>query len=253
MSMVLEDLPPGVLLDILVRAGAWKEEGKEPSVGEMPIGVTGEPGELLMPMPTHSVLSVCRTWRESLMDSPAHMASLLVGAHSGSREAALVAACTMGHEGTARHLLELSADAPRANCMDGMTLVTASRHGHESIVLLLLDCPRDAPRPDCQNCDALTLCRHTSIRRLLQEQLLAMLSPQQQAHVLQLPVQQRPVAIVQRVQLTRHTEEMQQCLATFPHQAAQYQRELDKISAEGQQQEARVQQIEAWLQQQQQE
>ncbi|KAG1660019.1 hypothetical protein FOA52_005599 [Chlamydomonas sp. UWO 241] len=160
----MEDLPTGVLLDILVRTGAWKGAGKE-------------------------CLSVCRTWREALMGSPADMASLLVGAHGGSKEAALVAACTMGHEGATRHLLELAADPLRANCLDGKALVAASQHGRESIVRLLLDYPRDAPRPDCRNCDALALCQHTAIRQLLQERLFAMLSPEEQERVMQVPVQ----------------------------------------------------------------
>ncbi|KAG1671087.1 hypothetical protein FOA52_000759 [Chlamydomonas sp. UWO 241] len=239
--MVLEDLPPGVLLDVLVRAGAWKEEGKEPSFGVT--GKTGEPGELPAPTPTHSLLSVCQTWRESLMDSPAHMASLLVGAHGGSREAALVAACTMGHEGAVQHLLELSVDAPRANCMDGMALVTASQHGREAIVRLLLDCPRDAPRPDCRNCDVLTLCEHMSIRRLFQERLLAMLLPLEQEVVMQLPVQQRREAIVRRVQRTRHREQLQQHLAML--QAAQQQGWLGATAAQVEWMEARLQQMAA--------
>ncbi|KAG1671088.1 hypothetical protein FOA52_000760 [Chlamydomonas sp. UWO 241] len=242
--MVLEDLPPGVLLDVLVHAGAWKKEGKEPSFGV--IGDKGEPGGLPMPMPTRSALSVCRTWRESLMDSPAHMASLFVGAHGGSREAALVAACTMGHEGAVHHLLELSVDSPRANCMDGMALVTASQHGRESIVRLLLDCPRDAPRPDCRNCDALTLCEHTSVRRVLQERLFEMLLPLEQEVVMQLPVQQRREAIVRRVQRTRHREQMQQHLAML--QAAQQQGWLGAMVAQVEWVEARLLQTTARFQ-----
>jgi hypothetical protein len=175
----MEDLPPGLLLDILVRTGAWKEERKEPSFGE--IDDSGEWEEV--PMPTNSALSVCRTWHGALMDSPAHLADWLVGAHGGSREAALVAACAMGREAAARHLLELSVDAPRANCMEGKALVAAAQYGRESIVRLLLDHPSDAPTADCCNCAALTLTHHEPIRRLLQDKLLAMLSPLDQDHV----------------------------------------------------------------------
>jgi hypothetical protein len=108
-----------------------------------------------------------------------------------------------GEEAAARHLLELPEGSPRANCMGGKALVRAAQHGFESIIRLLLD-SRDAPTADCCNCDALTLCRHESIRRLLQEQLLAMLSPQDQEKVMQLPVQQRSQEIVLRVQRKRY-------------------------------------------------
>jgi hypothetical protein len=201
----MEDLPPGLLLDILVRTGAWKEERKgDPVLGE--INDSGEWEEV--PMPTNSALSVCRTWHGALVDSPAHLVDWLVGAHGGSREAALVAVCAMGREAAARHLLALSVDAPRANCMDGKALVAAAQYGRESIVRLLLDHPSDAPTADC--CAALTLTHHEPIRRLLQDKLLAMLSPQEHEQVMQLPVQQRPEEIVLLVQRRRVVEQMMQ-------------------------------------------
>jgi hypothetical protein len=96
--------------------------------------------------------------------------------------------------------------------MDGKALVRAAQHGFESIVRLLLACSRDAPTADCCNCDALTLCRHESTRRLLQEKLLAMLPHQEQRLVMQLPVLQRPEEIVRRVKRKRSQEQLQEAL-----------------------------------------
>ncbi|KAG1660018.1 hypothetical protein FOA52_005598 [Chlamydomonas sp. UWO 241] len=190
----MEDLPTGVLLDVLVQAGAWPEEGA------CQLGQGSARGQ----DDVYSALSVCRTWRDALKGSSSHMVGLLVAVHDGSRETALLRACATGHEGAARHLLEL-ADGPRANCMDGKALEQAAQAGHISIVRLLLDYPRDAPRADSNNCEALLLTRHEPIKRLLQERLLAMLPPQTQGLVTQLPVQQR---LEVTVKLVRHRRKM---------------------------------------------
>ncbi|KAG1666812.1 hypothetical protein FOA52_011653 [Chlamydomonas sp. UWO 241] len=156
------DLPPPLLLDVLVRAGAW------PEVEGQPLGWRNR-NYAFMEMRVHSTLSVCRAWRAMLRGSPFHMAELLSGAHGGSTEEALVGACAMGHEPAARHILELPRP-PRADCMGGAALISASRNGYEGVVRLLLEFPRHAPHADAYNGAALVLSAwsgHESIVRLL--------------------------------------------------------------------------------------
>lgn len=73
----MEDLPTEMLLDMVVRAGAWRMEG------------VVDQGRV------YSAMSVCKKWWHVLKESPAHMAALLAGA-CGSTEAALTRAVEGG-------------------------------------------------------------------------------------------------------------------------------------------------------------
>jgi hypothetical protein len=71
--MLLEDLPPGVLLDILVSAGAWPEVEGQP-MGRWERQMVDE---AMADMDVFSPLSVCRGWRGMLLGSPPHLVQLL--------------------------------------------------------------------------------------------------------------------------------------------------------------------------------
>ncbi|KAG1663151.1 hypothetical protein FOA52_006048 [Chlamydomonas sp. UWO 241] len=155
----IQDLPTGILLDVLVLAGAWTEG--QPRL---------DPWRLNPGPPIYSALSVCRDFREVLMDSPSHMVALLTGVH-GSRETALVRACKIGNEAAAKYLLQLPERAPRADHGSGLALVTAAEMGHENIVRLLLEFPKHAPRGDASGGLAKQRARaggHVSILQLLE-------------------------------------------------------------------------------------
>ncbi|KAG1679627.1 hypothetical protein FOA52_006144 [Chlamydomonas sp. UWO 241] len=149
----IQDLPPEVLLDVLVRAGAW------PEVEGVPLGVSkGSPVASASwhwaqerpaaprDMTIHSSLSVCRQWRDAVKGSVAHMAALLLEAHD-SVKVALVGACSIRNEAVARHLLELPRlprlpqprrhprpEPPRADCLSGRALGAACEGGREGIL-----------------------------------------------------------------------------------------------------------------------
>ncbi|KAG1668774.1 hypothetical protein FOA52_006027 [Chlamydomonas sp. UWO 241] len=181
----IDDLPLAVLLDILVRAGAWEEEqptdsgdgsGRSGSSSSSSEGSfdTSTSSQLPTPAARTSPLSVCRYWRASLLDSPAHMARLLAEGHScaggpgGHREypsgrkweEALIGAATMGHVPAALYILSLplsEGPAPRANCQRSEALVRAAGAGQDGIVRLLLEFPEDAPRANCHDGQALVV------------------------------------------------------------------------------------------------
>ncbi|KAG1662117.1 hypothetical protein FOA52_012978 [Chlamydomonas sp. UWO 241] len=163
-TTTVDDMPPGVLLGILVMAGAWVEElGKDEAAaaaaaaaeleaadrrafdaGEWDFGeaCAREPEK---PLQCYSALSVCRKWNSALMGSPAHVASLLLQ-HHGSEVGALLHACAMGHVSTVAQPLELP--GCRADCMGGMALGFACKACRSNVVRLLLEYHRHAPRAD---------------------------------------------------------------------------------------------------------
>ncbi|KAG1677748.1 hypothetical protein FOA52_001060 [Chlamydomonas sp. UWO 241] len=137
----IHDLPNVVLLDILVRSGAWTEE-----VGQKLGRFNGSSD--LWDMPIVSALSGCRQWRADLMASEPHIAELLTSVHGGSRRLALERACAMGHEAACTYLLQLPEGAPRADEKRGRALQRAAEHSHLNIVKMLLTFPKHAPRAD---------------------------------------------------------------------------------------------------------
>ncbi len=151
---------------ILVQAGAWR--------------IKNPPKSTLKSSPA-SALSVCRRWRDCMLECPVHMASLLRSVH-GTQHAlgraagctsrrvdrlallrqviktaradfrggeALVKAAQVGFEPAVRLLLEQRVHAPRADSHEGFALVKAAQGGHEAVVRLLLDWKEHAPRADC--------------------------------------------------------------------------------------------------------
>ncbi|KAG1678381.1 hypothetical protein FOA52_015147 [Chlamydomonas sp. UWO 241] len=143
------ELPPAVLLDILVRAGAW------PMVAGQPLREENRVQEYRN-MPVFSALSVCREFRAALMGSPEYMVAMISDAVGGSRETALEWACRMGHEAAVLYVLDLP-HAPRADGLhgSGCFFTRAAFGGHESIVRLLLEAPAHAARADASNGAAL--------------------------------------------------------------------------------------------------
>jgi hypothetical protein len=112
-------LPPEVLLNVLVRAGAWpKEEGvvlgvsKSSPVPPSSFNWAQERTEAPRDLAISSAMSVCRQWRDAVKGSVVHgIAALLLEVHN-SVEGALVGACSIGNEAVVRHLLELPRPEP---------------------------------------------------------------------------------------------------------------------------------------------